>query len=235
MPFTPATLRFFRGLARHNNKPWFQAHRADYDREVVAPMRELIEELDVRMARFAPEMVGHPKRSMFRIYRDIRFSRDKSPYKTNAGCWFWHRDADPRVGDSAEAGGAGFYFHLQPGKSFTGGGIWMPPRPVLDKLRQAIAESPAKFERVVVDRGFVKRFGGLDDEHMLKRMPRGFPETHRAARWLKHQSFVTGRVLSDRQVTSPRLAALLEEDFRMVLPLVRWLNGALGLRPALRR
>ena len=232
MPFTPAALTFFRGLARNNNKPWFEAHREDYEREVVAPMRALIEELDVRLARFAPEITGHPKRSMFRIYRDVRFSRDKSPYKTNAGCWFWHRAADPRVGDSAEGGGAGFYFHLQPGSSFTGAGIWMPPRPLLAKLRDAIADDRAGFERVVKHPGFVRRFGGLDDEHCLKRMPRGFSETHPAARWLKFQSFVSGRELSDKQVTSPTLAALLQDDFSKLLPLVRWLNGALGLKPA---
>jgi uncharacterized protein (TIGR02453 family) len=235
MPFTPATLAFFRGLARNNAKPWFEAHRAEYEQAVVAPMRALIEEVDVRLARFAPEITGHPKRSMFRIYRDVRFSKDKSPYKTNAGCWFWHRDADPRVGDSAEGGGAGFYFHLQPGSSFTGAGIWMPPRPLLDKLRDAIAEDARGFERVVTDRGFVRRFGGLDDEHTLKRMPRGFADTHPAARWLKYQSFVAGRSLTDRQIVSPRLGALLEENFTRLLPLVRWLNAALGHRAAARR
>jgi uncharacterized protein (TIGR02453 family) len=235
MTFTAATLTFFRGLARHNAKPWFEAHRADYEQEVVAPMRALIEELDVRLARFATEITGHPKRSMFRIYRDVRFSKDKSPYKTNAGCWFWHRDADPRVGDSAEGGGAGFYFHLQSGSSFTGAGIWMPPRPLLGKLRDAIAEDPRGFERVVKNSSFVRRFGGLDDEHTLKRMPRGFDETHPAARWLKFQSFVSGRELSDKQVTSPRLAAVLQDDFSRLLPLVRWLNGALGLKAATTR
>ena len=235
MVFTSATLTFFRGLARHNAKPWFEAHRADYEQEVVAPMRALIEEMDVRLARFAPEITGHPKRSMFRIYRDVRFSKDKSPYKTNAGCWFWHRDADPRVGDSAEGGGAGFYFHLQPGSSFTGAGIWMPPRPLLGKLRDAIAEDPRGFERVVKNPSFVRRFGGLDDEHALKRMPRGFAETHPAVRWLKFQSFISGRDLSDKKVTSPRLAAVLQEDFSKLLPLVRWLNGALGLKTATTR
>ena len=235
MAFTSATLTFFRGLARHNAKPWFETHRADYEQEVVVPMRALIEEMDVRLARFAPEITGHPKRSMFRIYRDVRFSKDKSPYKTNAGCWFWHRDADPRVGDSAEGGGAGFYFHLQPGSSFTGAGIWMPPRPLLGKLRDAIAEDPRGFELVVKNPSFVRRFGGLDDEHTLKRMPRGFAETHPAARWLKFQSFISGRDLSDKKVTSPRLAAVLQEDFSKLLPLVRWLNGALGLKTATTR
>ena len=127
------------------------------------------------------------------------------------------------------------YFHLQPRSSFTGAGIWMPPRPLLGKLRDAIAEDPRGFERVVKNQGFVRRFGGLDDEHTLKRMPRGFAETHAAARWLKFQSFVAGRELRDNQVTSPRLATLLQDDFSRLLPLVRWLNGALGLKAAATR
>jgi len=176
-----------------------------YEQEVRTPMRVLIEDMDVRLARFAPEITGDPKRSMFRIYRDIRFSKDKSPYKTNAGCWFWHRDADSRVGDNAEGGGAGFYFHLQPGSSFTGAGIWMPPRPLLNKVRDAIAEDPPGFERVVTQPGFVRRFGGLDDEAVLKRMPRGFPEAHPAARWLKYQSFVAQS--HTRQAGDERAAA----------------------------
>jgi uncharacterized protein (TIGR02453 family) len=235
MPFTAATLRFFRGLKRHNTKPWFESHRAEYEQEVRAPMRALIEELDVRLARFAPEITGDPKRSMFRIYRDIRFSKDKSPYKTNAACWFRHRDAEARVGSEAEGGGAGFYFHLAPNSSFVGAGIWMPPRPMLNRLRDAIAEDSAGFERVVLAPAFRRRYGGLDDEAKLKRMPRGFAETHPAARWLRYQSFTAGRALRDAQVTSVRLAALLEDDFARLLPMVRWLNLALGLRPATSR
>jgi uncharacterized protein (TIGR02453 family) len=91
--FTPAALRFFRGLEKNNNKPWFEAHRAEYVSEVREPMRALIQEMNERFARFAPEMYGDPGRGMFRINRDIRFSRDKSPYKTHAACWFHHRDA----------------------------------------------------------------------------------------------------------------------------------------------
>jgi uncharacterized protein (TIGR02453 family) len=235
MPFTAATLRFFRGLKRHNTKPWFESHRAEYEQEVRAPMRALIEEMDVRLARFAPEITGDPKRSMFRIYRDIRFSKDKSPYKTNAACWFRHRDAEARVGSEAEGGGAGFYFHLAPGSSFVGAGIWMPPRPMLNRLRDAIAEDSAGFERVVLAPAFRRRYDGLDDEVKLKRMPRGFAETHPAARWLRYQSFTAGRALRDAHVTSARLAALLEDDFARLLPMVRWLNQALGLRPATSR
>ena len=235
MSFTPATLRFFRELKRHNAKPWFEAHRAEYEQEVREPMRALIEDMDVRLARFAPEITGDPKRSMFRIYRDIRFSKDKSPYKTNAACWFRHQDADARVGGEAEAGGGGFYFHLEPGASFVGAGMWMPPRPVLNRLRVAIAEHTSAFERIVRAPAFRRRFGGLSDESVLKRMPRGFPETHPAAQWLKYQSFTVGRSVTDRQVTSARLPALLEADFALMLPLVRWLNGALGHKTLARR
>ena len=170
MPFTKRTLTFFRGLARHNEKPWFEAHREQYETEVRTPMRELIEDLDERFGEFAPEIGGDPKRSMFRIYRDIRFSKDKSPYKTHAACWFNHRNASHSVGSEADAGSAGYYFHLQPGgKSGLGAGVWMPPRPQLNKLREAIAKDPKGFDKMV--RSLPARFGGLEDEGALKRMP----------------------------------------------------------------
>ena len=227
MAFTPAALRFFKQLAANNNKQWFEAHRADYENEVREPMRDLVEELDVKFASFAPEIGGDPKRSMFRINRDIRFSKDKSPYKTNAGCWFHHRSASRNVGSEAAEGSAGFYFHLQPGKSFLGGGIWMPPRPQLNKLRAAIAEKPQEFIRMTTS--LPKRFGGLDDEHALKRMPRGYAEDHPAAKWLRYQSFVSGRSLTDAQVTSAKLPNLLAREYEALLPLVRWVNGSFGL------
>jgi uncharacterized protein (DUF2461 family) len=106
---------------------------------------------------------------------------------------------------------------------------------MLNRLRDAIAEDGAGFERVVLAPAFRRRYGGLDDEAKLKRMPRGFAETHPAARWLRYQSFTAGRALRDAQVTSARLAALLEDDFTRLLPLVRWLNLAIGLRPATSR
>ena len=230
MSFTAASLRFLRGLARNNKKPWFEAHRDDYETHIRVPMRALIEEMDVRFPRFAPELTGDPKRSMFRINRDIRFSKDKSPYKTHAACWFRHSAADHRVGGDAEAGSAGLYFHLQPRQSFVGAGIWMPPRPALDKIRDAIADDPRGFGRIIKRPAARRRYGGLDDEAMLTRMPRGFSDDHPAGEWLRYQSFTIGRQLSDRDVLSPRLAAGLERDFRLMLPLVRWLNAALGLK-----
>lgn len=226
MPFTPASLKFFRQLAAHNEKPWFEAHREEYENEVRAPMRALIEDLNGRFARFAPEIGGDPKRSMFRINRDIRFSRDKSPYKTNAGCWFHHRSATRSVGSEASEGSAGFYFHLEPGKSFVGAGMWMPPRPLLNKVRDSMAENPAPFVRMVGK--LPPRFGGLNDEAALKRMPRGYAEDHVAAKWLRFQSFTSGRTLTDAQVLGAKLPALLAREFEALLPLVRWLNSAVG-------
>lgn len=226
MPFTSAAFRFFKGIKAHNNKPWFDAHREEYESEVRTPMRELVIEMDGRLRRFAPEMGGDPKRSMFRINRDIRFSRDKSPYKTNAACWFFHRKASGKVGSDGEGGSAGFYFHLEPGKAFVGAGLWMPPRPHLNKIRDAIADDPRAFDKVA--RG-LKRFGGLDDEHMLKRMPRGYDENHPGAKWLRYQSFVSGRAVKDSAVVSGKLPATLEQEFKALLPLVRWINKTIGL------
>jgi uncharacterized protein (TIGR02453 family) len=233
--FTPASLRFLRALARNNARPWFEAHRREYEVLIRDPMRDLVDEMDVRLARFAPEIVGEPKRSVFRIYRDVRFSEDKSPYKTQAACWFYHRDASHRVGQESHGGGAGFYFQLAPGNSFSGGGIWMPPREALLRLRDAIAERPAAFTRAVTAAAVRRRFGGLDEDAVLKRVPRGFPADHPAAQWLRYRSFTLGRAFTDAQAVSPRLPALLESDFALMLPLVRWLNAAMGLKPAERR
>lgn len=228
--FRSEALAFFRGLARHNTKPWFEAHRGQYEEHVKAPMADLVEEMDRRMSSFAPELVGDPKRSVFRIHRDIRFSKDKSPYKTHAACWFFHQAGTSKVGREAEGGGAGYYFHLEPGASFVGGGCWMPPRPALLKFRAAIARDSKGFARIVKAPALQKRYGGLSEEDMLKRVPRGYDEDHPAARWLRLQSFTVGRPISDAQVTGKHLGKILEADYRAMLPLVRWLNTTLGLR-----
>src|SRR3989454_12787082 len=237
MLFSTATLTFLRGLKRHNDRVWFEAHRAEYEAVVKRPMRELIEEMDIRMARFAPEVVGDAKRSMFRIYRDIRFSPDKSPYKTHASCWFFHRDGSRAVGREAEGegAGAGFYFQIAPGDSFVGGGMWMPPRDALLKLREAIADDPTRFTRIATDRRLVRRFGGLSEGGLLRPVPRGLAPDHAAGRGVQFPSFLVGPPLADVQAAGARLPALLDADFRLMLPLVRWINGVLGLRAAERR
>lgn len=226
--FGKPTLEFFRRLKRRNNRQWFEVNKPIYLLHVKQPMEALIEEMDVRFARFAPEIVGHPKRSMFRIYRDVRFSRDKSPYKTHAACWFYHRDAGKGVGGEAH-GGAGFYFHLAPEGSSIGAGIWMPPRPTVATLREAIVEDQRGFERILLAPAFRRRFGNLDDDGgVLKRLPRGFEEGHPATRWLKYQSFTVGRQLTKQQVTGRDLPRLLERNYRALVPFVRWLNRGIG-------
>lgn len=233
--FRPAALTFLRALRRHNDRTWFEAHRATYEEEVRAPLAALVEEVDVRLATAAPEIVGDPKRSLFRIHRDVRFSSDKSPYKTHAACWFYHGDAGRGVGSATTAhGGAGFYFHMEPGRASLGGGIWMPPRPTLARIRERIDEEPASLARVLRLPG-LRRYGGLAEEAMLTRMPRGYDVDHPAATLLRHQSFTVGRELTERELFSAALPDLLARDYARILPLVRWLNGALGLRTLARR
>ena len=229
--FRPAAHRFFRSLARHNERPWFEEHRDLYEAEVRGPMRALIEEMDVRLATVAPELVGDPRRSLFRIHRDIRFSKDKSPYKTNAGCWFYHQDAGKAVGQEAESGGAGVYFHLDGNGCFVAGGIWMPARPTLSKIRDAVAEAPARFEAVIGAPAFRRRFGKLSDEALLTRLPRGYAPGHPAERWLRYQSFTVSRPLAARETASARLADTLAKDVVVMLPFLRWLNSAVGYAP----
>jgi uncharacterized protein (TIGR02453 family) len=233
--FGPGALKFLRGLARHNDRGWFERHRTVYETEVRDPLRALVEEMDVRLARLAPELVGDPRRSIFRIHRDVRFSKDKSPYKTNAACQFYHHDAGRGAGQDAEGAGAGLYFQLAQGECFVAGGIWMPARPALEKIREALAAEPEALDEIVGAAGFRRRFGSLSDEAMLTRLPRGYPDGHPAERWLRYKSFTASRMLTEREVTSPRLAATIERDFAALAPLVRWLNGAIGYRAWERR
>jgi uncharacterized protein (TIGR02453 family) len=232
--FRPAAIRFLRQLARNNRKEWFEAHRSSYEGELREPMKALVEEVDVRLAAFAPEITGDPRRSMFRINRDVRFSRDKSPYKTHAACWFYHMDAGRSVGGEGE-GGAGFYFHLEPLQCLIGAGIWMPPRTALARIRDGLTDDVEEFERIVLDPRFRRRYGSLDTDAMLTRLPRGFGDAHPAARWLRYQSFTVGRSLREAEALSPRLAATLGRDFEALTPFVRWLNTALGFRALDRR
>ncbi len=193
-------------------------------------MRALVEEMDVRLARMVPELTGDPRHSIFRIHRDVRFSADKSPYKTNAACQFYHQDAGRGAGQDAQGAGAGLYFQLADGECFVAGGMWMPARPALEKIREAVAESPEAMERLARAPAFRRRFRALDTEAMLTRMPRGYLETHPAAEWLRYRSFTATRTMSEEEVRSPRLPDILARDFAALVPLVRWLNRAIGYR-----
>lgn len=229
----PAALTFLRALKRNNRRDWFEANRPTFEREVKAPLKALVEELDVRFATLAPEFVGDPKSSLFRIHRDIRFSRDKSPYKTHAAFWIFHRAPGRGVGQTVD-GGAGFYFHLEPGASLVAAGLWMPPRPKLQLVRDAIADDPEAWEALVLAKPFVRRFGGLNEDDpgvLLKRLPRGYAPGHTAERWLRFNSFTVSRALTEDEALSPKVADTIMKDFTLMLPFARWLNRALGFLP----
>jgi uncharacterized protein (TIGR02453 family) len=232
--FGPDAFTFLRALARHNTREWFVANRPRYEASLRRPMAALVEEMDVHLATIAPEIIGDPRRSMFRIHRDVRFSRDKSPYKTNAGCWFYHQDAGRGVGQDAE-GGAGYYVHLEPAGCFVAAGIWMPGAAALGKIRAALTEDAPGFARIVQAPAFRRRYGRLSEEAMLTRLPRGYAPGHPAEAWLRYKSFTVSRALTPATVTGPRLPSVLARDFRALRPFVRWLNQALGLPASDRR
>lgn len=233
--FRPAARTFLRSLKKHNDREWFERNRPTYEAELKGPLSALTEEVDVRLASFAPEIVGNPRTSLFRIHRDVRFSSDKSPYKTHIATWFHHFDAGRGVGTAAPHGGAGFYFHMEADRASIGGGIWMPPRPTLNRLREAIDEDHESLASLLRHPARHRRFGGLAEESMLTRMPRGYADTHPAASLLRHQSFTIGRELTDRDVMSAKLPDVLAREYERILPLVRWINHALGLRTIAKR
>lgn len=233
--FRPGALTFLRSLARNNRRDWFEAHKERYENEVKNPLRILVEEIDARLGEFAPEMIGNPKRSIFRIYRDVRFSKDKSPYKTNAAAWFYHRDAGHAVGTQAVHGGAGFYFQIAPKECIVAGGIWMPPAAALKTLREAIAADPEALRGILKRPAFKRAFGAMSEEALLKRTPRGFDAEHPAAELLRYKSFTVHRELTEREVLSPRLPDTVARHFATMLPFIRWFNRVLGLPPHSRR
>jgi uncharacterized protein (TIGR02453 family) len=237
LPFTgfrPAALTFFRGLTRHNDKRWFEAHREQYETEVKQPLQLFVDEVDARLGVIAPEMVGHKKRSLFRIHRDIRFSNDKSPYKTAAACWFFHRDVGSGVGQHTH-GGAGFYFQLSPKESFLGAGIWMPPAVTLKRLRAEVADDYETLEKILRAPAFRRTYGPLNDENVLTRPPRGYDASHPAAELLRHKSYMVRRDLTATELHSAKLPDIVVKHYTVALHFVRWLNTALGYRAATRR
>ncbi len=237
---TPQSLAFLDRLARNNNRVWFQEHRSEYETALLEPLRELVDEMDARLAVIAPEFVGDRRRSVFRIHRDVRFSRDKRPYKTNAALWLFHRDVGRTKGLHDSVAAAGFYYHLESGACFIGGGLWMPPSPSLKRIRAAIVADAAeegRFGAILKARAFRRVAGALDEDPgtMLTRLPRGFGPDTPGAEWLRYKSFTATVPLTDEQATAADLADRFAETCRILLPLARWLNTALGYPPAIRR
>jgi uncharacterized protein (TIGR02453 family) len=217
--FSTATLRFLRALKRNNRRDWFNAHRDDYEACVRQPMAAIVERLAVDFRDFAPELVASPKVSMYRIYRDTRFSENKTPYKTHVAAVF-----PPRGLPKHE--GAGVYFHVSPEEVWVGGGMYAPQMPQLQAVREHIAAHAKQLRAIVESPAFRSRVGQLEGER-LQRVPRGFPADHEAAEYLKFRQFIAGCEFPAPFATNPRFYGTLLAVFRQVLPLARFLNAPL--------
>ncbi len=220
--FPPEGIRFLRSLKRNNRREWFERHRDEYESLVRAPMLSLIAALQPHFAQFAPEFDLNPKRAVFRIYRDIRFSTDKTPYKTHIAAHFVLR------GKPKGIAGSGYYLQIEPGEVFIGGGIYIPDSDQLKKIRRAIAGRGDAFTAIVTAPTFKRMFGRLEGER-LKRIPAGFDETHPMAEWLKFKQFFAGASWPDRVCQSPACVTRLARACETLAPLVRFLNDAIGV------
>ena len=178
--FTPDTLKFLRALKRNNDRDWFRANKDRYETHVKGPMLAVIERLARDLPAFAPEIVASPKTSLYRPYRDTRFSEDKTPLKIQVSASFRWRGL-------AKGEGAGLYLEVHPGWVWMGGGFWAPPQPALVRIREQIAESWPEIDRIVRARAFRRVLGDLEGER-LTRVPRGFPADHPAAEYPEVQA-----------------------------------------------
>jgi uncharacterized protein (TIGR02453 family) len=225
-PFTDKTLAFLRALKRNNDRAWFQAHRNDYETHVKAPMVAAIERLGREFKSFAPDLMADPRKSLYRIWRDTRFSEDKRPLKTNIAAVFPHRDGSRHTS-------AGLYFEISPAWVFAGGGLYMPESPCLHRIRVRIAENPDAFSEIVTSEAF-GNIGGLQGE-TLTRVPRGFRSDHPAAQYLKYKQFLGFREWPPELMTSADFWPELLTTFRTVAPLTAYLNVAMGVGELRRR
>jgi uncharacterized protein (TIGR02453 family) len=217
--FTPKTLSFLRALKRHNDREWFRDHRSAYDEDVRAPLVDVVDSLARDLRRFAPELIASSKASLYRIYRDTRFSEDKTPLKTHVAAVFPCRGL-------AKHQGAGLYFEVAATHCWIGGGMYAPQTWQLQLVREHIARRYARLRRIVESSDFDKAVGALDGER-LKRVPRGFPKDHPAAHYLTFRQFLAGREYPASLAASRRFYPELLKIFRAVAPLVRFLNEPL--------
>ena len=216
--FRPEGLRFLRSLKRNNRREWFNAHRDDYEAHVRQPMLDIITSLAEDMRVFAPEIVVNPK-SMYRIYRDVRFSENKAPYKTHVAASFPTRGLPKHEG-------AGLYFHVSPDELWVGGGMYAPQTAQLHAVREHIAAHVKRLRALVESPAFRREFGKLEGEQ-LQRVPRGFPKDHEAAQYLRYRQFLAGREFPPAFAASPRFYGALVTAFKRAAPLIRFLNEPL--------
>ena len=217
--FTAETLRFLRALKRNNRREWFNANRERYESHVRQPMTAIVERLADDFRAFAPELVASPKISMYRIYRDTRFSENKAPYKTHAAAVFPTRGLPKHEG-------AGLYLHVSHEDVWIGGGMYAPQPAQLVAVREYIAANIRQLRAIVESPGFRRKAGRLEGDK-LTRVPRGFPKDHEAAEYLKHRHFIAGAEFAGTFAASPRFYGTLLAVFREVLPLSRFLNAPL--------
>ena len=220
--FTPALFKFLRDLRANNNREWFNANKSRYEASVKDPALEFISDFGDHLAKISPHFSADPRPvggSLFRIYRDVRFSKDKSPYKTAVGIQFRHK-----AGRDVHA--PGFYLHLEPGEIFAAAGLWHPDGPSLKAIRDALVADPARWQRLVRSKAFREGFELGGDS--LKRAPRGYDPEHPLVEDLKRKDFIAYTRLTQKDVTSPGLPRRLAGRFRRVAPFVRFLCEAVG-------
>jgi uncharacterized protein (TIGR02453 family) len=217
----PGTLKFIKDLKKNNNKPWFDAHRAQYDAAKKDFETFIQAVIDRHAAKDGTIKEQTAKNCMFRINRDVRFSKDKSPYKTNMGA-------------SINRGGrksiyAGYYFHLEPGESFVGGGIWMPMPAETKKVRQEIDYCYDEFKKIVTAKKFTNVYGELykGEDASLSRVPQGFEKDNPAAEYLKLKSWLAMQTIKDVDLTSKDLLKKVLTAFEALQPMIAFINRSL--------
>jgi uncharacterized protein (TIGR02453 family) len=217
--FPPEAMTFFRGLKRNNKREWFQARKAVFDEKVRAPMFQLVDALNAEMMKFAPDYVTEPERAIYRIYRDTRFSSDKTPYKTHIAAVF------PRRGMERHAG-AGFYFSVSPQEVEVAGGVYMPPPEQLSAIRSHLAEHHEEFRRIANTRSLRTLVGEIVGDR-LARVPKGFCADHPAADLVRYKQLYVFAELDPALARTPKLLGELVKHFRVMTPLVEFLNAPL--------
>jgi uncharacterized protein (TIGR02453 family) len=214
---------FFKELAKHNERAWFEENKQRYKDVVVAPLSDFISAMVPRVAKISKHIVVDPRPnggSMFRIYRDVRFGKDKRPYKENAGCQFRHA-----LGKDAHA--PGFYMHFAVDEVFFGGGLWMPEPDALNRIRHAIAGDAKAWKKIVGDKSFAKSFDGVRGD-ALTRPPKGFDADHPCIDDIKRKSFFAMHESSAKIAQSPALLDEVETTFKAAKPLMKFLCDAVG-------
>jgi uncharacterized protein (TIGR02453 family) len=214
----PSTLSFITKLGKNNNKAWFDEHRKDYE-AAKKDFEDLVAGLHAELSKTEPGMPEQKsKDAIFRIFRDVRFAKDKTPYKDHFGAYM------SRAGRKAPD--AGYYLHIQPGKSFVAGGLWMPEGPLLKATRQEIDYNLKEFEGILKQPTFKKHFKKLEGEQ-LKTIPQGYTADNPAIEYLKMKSFIVTTPLEDKDITSKAFAQKVLKLFAVMKPLVDFLNRGL--------